>query len=53
MYNPTDVVRHLIAGERILEKMLALYHEDIPGSGGLRIFKYNVDYSGAYDVGLP
>ncbi len=45
--NPTDLVRYVLAGERMLEAMLTLFRKDIPGSGEIRFYKSNVDYSGA------
>ncbi len=44
--NPTDVVRHLRAGDRMLARAIGKLPEPLCSEPGVGLFKCNVDYSG-------
>jgi hypothetical protein len=45
--NPADVVCHIAAGERVLERLCELYRARYQPAPGISLYKTNVDYSGA------
>jgi hypothetical protein len=44
--NPADVVRHIKAGERILERLCKLHRERDPDHQVIDLYRSNVDYTG-------